>query len=76
MLWCCNLLLNDWYNLDLGLVLEKLSKCLISVACYIGYRIVTPRRQNIGEVNTYDLLVENVLEIIVDTIVVYKAADS
>nr|GEX73018.1 hypothetical protein [Tanacetum cinerariifolium] len=42
----------------------------------VGYSVVTPGRRDIGKVSTYALLVEDVLEVVLDTVVVHEAAAS
>ncbi|XP_031247471.1 uncharacterized protein LOC116105179 isoform X2 [Pistacia vera] len=49
---------------------------MVGLDTLVGYRVVTPGKRNIGKVSTYALHVEDVLQVIADTIVVHEAAAS
>ncbi|VAH90684.1 unnamed protein product [Triticum turgidum subsp. durum] len=49
---------------------------LVGLHGLVGYNVVTSRRRNVGKVSTYCLFVEDVLDIVSDTIVVHEDAIS
>ncbi|XP_059296448.1 uncharacterized protein LOC132049596 isoform X3 [Lycium ferocissimum] len=49
---------------------------LVGLQTLVGYNVVTPRQRNIGKVSTYCLFVEDVVDVLSDTIVVHEAAAS
>ncbi|XP_060176659.1 uncharacterized protein LOC132606952 isoform X2 [Lycium barbarum] len=49
---------------------------LVGLQTLVGYNVVTSRQRNIGKVSTYCLFVEDVVDVLSDTIVVHEAAAS
>ncbi|XP_043701075.1 uncharacterized protein LOC122651659 isoform X2 [Telopea speciosissima] len=56
-------------------VLENEFK-MIGLDTLVGYNVITPNKRNIGKVSTFALFVEDVLEVVSDTVVVHETAAS